>query len=47
MDRKKKMRTFLRKKADEKQNIATIMISGDGKGVVFPLKLKLQGESFE
>ena len=31
----------------EKQNSATIMISVDGKETVFPMKLKLQGESFE
>ena len=31
------------KKTDEKQNSATIMISVDGKGAVFPVKLKLQG----
>ena len=39
--------TFLKKKAEEKQNSATTMISVDGKGTVFPIKLKLQGESFE
>ena len=43
----KKNDTFLRKKAEEKQNSATTMISVDGKGTVFPMKLKLQGESFE
>ena len=30
-----------------KNNSATIMISVDGKGSVFPIKLKLQGTSFE
>ena len=35
------------KKAEEKQNSATIMISVNGKGTDFPVKLKLQGESFE
>ena len=30
-----------------KKNRATIMISVDGKGTVFPVKLKLQGEYFE
>ena len=35
------------KKAEEKQNSATIMISVDGKGTDFPVKLNLQGESFE
>ena len=39
--------TFLRKKTEEKQNSVTIMISVDGKGTVFPVKLKLEGESFE
>ena len=39
---KKKMIPFW-EKADEKQNIATKMISVDGKGAVFPVKLKLQG----
>ena len=45
--RKKENYIFLRKKAEEKQNSATTMISVDGKGTVFPIKLKLQGESFE
>ena len=30
-----------KKKTEEKQNSATIMISADGKGTVFPVKLKL------
>ena len=34
-------------KAEEKQNSAATMISVDGKGTVFPMKLTLQGESFE
>ena len=42
--RKEEHDTFLRKKAEEKQNSAKIMISVDGKGTVFPVKLKLQGE---
>ena len=42
-----KKKPFLRKKAEEKQNSATTMIFVDGKGSVFPMKLKLQGESFE
>ena len=42
--RKKGDDTFLRKKTEEKQNSANIMISVDGKGTVFPVKLKLQGE---
>ena len=37
---------FCGRKAEEKQNIATIMISVDEKGTVFPVKLKSQGESF-
>ena len=44
--KKKKMILFLGKKP-EKQNIATIMKYLDGKGTVFPIKLKLQGEWFE
>ena len=42
---KKEDDTFLRKKSEEEQNSATIIISVDGKGTVFPVKLKLQGES--
>ena len=38
---------FLKKKGEEKQNRATTMISVDAKGTVFPVKLKLQGGSFE
>ena len=34
---------FLRKK---QKNSFTIMISVDGKGTVFPVKLKLKGEPF-
>ena len=41
----KKDYTFLRKKTEEKQSSVTIMISVDGKGTVFPLKL--EGESFK
>ena len=40
---KKKMIPFWGKKAGEKQNSATIMISVHGIGAVFPMKLKLQG----
>ena len=43
--RKKENDTFLKKKAEEKQNSA--MTSVDRKGTVFPMKLKLQGGSFE
>ena len=35
---------FWGKKSEGKQNRATLMISVDDKGTVFPLKLKLQGE---
>ena len=35
---------FWGKKSERKQNRATLMISVDDKGTVFPLKLKLQGE---
>ena len=45
METKKENDTFLRKKAEEKQNIATIMISVDEKGTVFPVKLKSQAEA--
>ena len=45
--KKKEKETFLRKKTEEKQNSVTIMTSVDGKEVVFPVKLKLEGESFE
>ena len=44
---KKEDDIFLRKKAEEKQNSASMMISVDGIGTVFPVKLKLQGECFE
>ena len=44
---KKKMIPFLGKQSGEKQNSATIIISVEGKGTAFPVKLKLQGESFE
>ena len=42
--RKKEDDTFLTKKTEEKENRATIMISVDGKGTAFPVKLELQGE---
>ena len=45
--RKREDDTFLTKKTREKQNIATIMKSVDGKGIVLPIKLKLQKEWFE
>ena len=34
-------------KTEKKQSSATIMIYVDGKGTVFPAKLKLQGELLE
>ena len=43
MDKEKKKIPFWGKKADEKQNSATIMISVHGKGAVYSVKLKLQG----
>ena len=45
--KEKKDDIFLRKKTEEKQNSAAIMISVDRKGTVFLLKLRLQCESFE
>ena len=44
---KKVMIIFWGKIAEEKQNSTTIMISVDEKETIFPVKLKLQGESFE
>ena len=44
---KPKKRKKKQKKTEEKPNSATIIISVDDKGTVFPVKLKLQGESFE
>ena len=34
-------------KTEEKQNGASVMISVNGKGTVFPLNLKLQGKHFQ
>ena len=45
--RKEEDVTFLRKKTELKRNSVTIMISVDGKGTAFPVKLKLEGELFE
>ena len=39
------MKPFRRKQTKGKQNSATVMISADGKGTVFPVKLRLQGNS--
>ena len=44
---KKEDDKFLSKKAEEKYNSVTIMMSVDEKVTVFPVKLKLEGESFE
>ena len=44
---KKENDTFLKKKAEEQQNSATTMISVERQGTIFPMKLKLHGESFE
>ena len=45
--KKKEDDTFLRKKREGKQNSASIMISANEKKTVFPVKLKLQRESFQ
>ena len=45
--KRKKDDTFYRKKTDKKQNSGTTIISVDGKGTVFLVKLKLQWEPFE
>ena len=45
--KEKKDDTFPRKKAEEKQGMDTIVISVDGKGKIFPMKLKLEGKSSE
>ena len=46
--KRKKEDIFLRKKPRRKiKNSVTIMISADGKGAVFPAKLKLEEELFE
>ena len=42
--RKKEDNTFLRKNSEEKQIRVTIMISVDGKEIVFPVNWKLQWE---
>ena len=44
MDKKKEEKV---KKQKKKRDSATIMITVDGKGAGFLVKLKLQGESFE
>ena len=45
--RKEKDESFLRKKTEEKQNGVAIMISLNGKGTIYRVKLKLEGESIE
>ena len=48
MDKNKKEDdNFMRKKTEEKENTATMMISVDGIGTVFQVKLKLRGELFD
>ena len=42
--RKKEDDSFLKKKTEEKQNSANIMISLDGKRRVLPVNLELQGK---
>ena len=42
-----KMVWYLSEEKARKKNYATIMISVDGKGTVFVMKLKLQRKSFE
>ena len=44
---KTKMMIHFCGKKKQKQNSVTIMISGDGKGTISSVKLKLKGESFE
>ena len=38
------MKPFRGKQTKGKENSAAVMISADGKGTVFPVKLRLQGE---
>ena len=45
--KRKKDDTILSKNTEEQPNSVTIIISVDGKGTIFPVKLKLEGESFE
>ena len=42
-----KEKKMIRKKTEENQNRITIMMSIDGKGTVFLVKLTLKGELFE
>ena len=41
---KKKRPGYLSEEKNIKKNRATILVSVDGKGTVFPVKLKIQGE---
>ena len=48
MSKRKKRRGYISgEKTEEKQNSVTIMMSVDEKGTVFPVRLKLEGESIE
>ena len=44
---KKRRWWYISVEKKQKQNSVTIMISGDGKGTISSVKLKLKGESFE
>ena len=46
-NKKEDIDTFLRKKREQKQDSATMIISVDGIGTDFPVKLKLKGEPLE
>ena len=46
-EQKEKRRWYLSEEKNRKKIRSIIMISVDGKGTVFPVKLKLQGELFE
>ena len=46
-EKEKRRRCISEKKTEEKQNSVTIMMSIDAKGTVFPVRLKLEGKSFE
>ena len=39
--------TILSKNLEEQPNSVTIIVSVDGKGTIFPVKMKLEGVSFE
>ena len=46
-EKEKRRRYISEEKTEEKQNSVTIMMSIDAKGTVFPVRLKLEGKSFE